>query len=420
MVNRLLRTIISNGADYTLYAHSLFDGTVKDDIGLYLHIPFCNSMCPYCPYYKVAYDAKINKAFKEAVILEIDRYARKYGRRRFTSLYIGGGTPTLVIDELRQIVDRVHTFFELSGYIAMETTPADLTAGKIRLLKAMGVTYISLGVQSFQNKYLCLLGRKYDAETAARTAGRLCHDGFTNYNIDLIFAIPGETMRDLESDLRAAVKCGADQITCYPLFTFPYSSIGQFTKLRRLRMPPLDVRRKMYYFIHDFLAANGYARSSVWSFTRAGKAPYSSVTREYYVGFGPSAGSYTGDGFFFNTFSVVDYMKTVLLREPVALKMDVTERMRKIFWLYWRLYETVIPYAEYRAVFGGDIDDDFGVLLDAVRGLGMCHRENGESMVLNKRGCYWIHLAQNYFALNYVNKIWSACQSDPWPRRIKL
>ncbi len=113
-------------------------------------------------------------------------------------------------------------------------------------------------------------------------------------------------------------------------------------------------------------------------------------------------------------------MKTVSEREPVAVKMDVNERMQKIFWVYWRLYETEISYADYKAVFGSDINDDFGVFLNAIRILGMCERDDEEGMLLNTRGCYWIHLAQNYFALNYVSKIWSVFQSDPWPKSIKL
>ncbi len=387
---------------------------------MYLHIPFCTTMCPYCPYYKVYYDTALATGFRDALLSEIDLYAREFGKSRFSSLYIGGGTPTLMIEELGQIIDRINVAFDLDGCVAVETTPADVTRRKTRLLKEIGVSYISLGVQSFQEKNLNLLGRQYDPSGARRAARDVSEGGFVNYNIDLIFALPNETQHDLEADLLAAVECSPDQITCYPLFTFPYTTVGRFKKLKRLEMPPLVVRRKMYYFIHDFLESSGYKRSSVWSFVRSNKHPYSSVTRDYYVGFGPSAASYTGEGFYFNTFSIADYIKMLSERKPVALKMDVTERMKKVFWLYWRLYETRIPYVKYQALFSNGIYDDFGSLLTAIKLLGMCEHEDEHGLMLNVRGCYWLHLAQNYYALNYVGKIWSVCQSDPWPKRIQI
>jgi hypothetical protein len=94
--------------------------------------------------------------------------------------------------------------------------------------------------------------------------------------------------------------------------------------------------------------------------------------------------------------------------------------MAKLFWLYWRLYETRIPYSKYREVFRTSIHHDFGSVLAAIRLLGMCSLEDEQGMVLNRRGCHWVHLAQNYFALDYVNKIWTTCQADPWPEWVML
>lgn len=420
MFGKLLRSIASRGGDYTFHSASRIADSPHEGAGLYVHIPFCRSMCPYCPYYKVDYDASLVKNFRDALMSEIDLVARKVGKFRFSSLYVGGGTPTLIMNDLGMIIDHVRDKFDLEGYVAVETTPADVTKEKMSLLKRMGVFYISLGVQSFNKIYLDMLGRNYDPSKARRAALSISKSGFINYNMDLIFAFPTETQKDLEADLKAAVECDPDQITCYPLFTFPYSRVGQFKKIKKLEMPALNVRRKMYYQIHDFLEANGYERSSVWSFTRENKSPYSSVTRDNYVGFGPSAATYTGKGFYFNTFSVIDYIRGISQGRPVALKMDVSERMEKIFWLYWRLYETRVPYARYRELFRSDIHRDLGFFLAAIRLMRMSGRENDVGMELNRRGCYWIHLAQNHFALNYVSKIWSVCQSNPWPEKVVL
>lgn len=420
MLTKIVRNIVSNGGEYTFYPASRIVDKVHDGAGLYLHVPFCEGSCPYCPYFKVSYNKTLVEQFSTAVMSEIDAFVSRTGRFGCSSLYVGGGTPTLMIDKLGRIIDRIRDAIDLNGCIAVETTPADITVEKSRLLKKMGVSHVSLGVQSFHNKYLDLLGRKYNSVDAKRAAIDLSRNGFDTLNIDLIFAMPNETQQDLEVDLRTAVDCTPDQITCYPLFTFPYSTIGHFKKLRKLQMPPVAVRRRMYYFIHDFLEGNGYSRSSVWSFTRTNAEPYSSVTRDHYIGFGPSSATYTGEAFYFNTFSIRDYLSLGAERNPVALKMDVTERMAKVFWLYWRLYETKIPYKEYKELFGRDICDDFGFLLAMIRALGMCAAEDKHGLTLNRRGSYWIHLAQNYFALDYVNKIWSKCQSEPWPEKIVL
>lgn len=420
MLTKVVRNIVSHGGEYTFYPASRAVDKMNDGVGLYLHVPFCEGVCPYCPYFKVAYDKSLVEQFSNAVRSEINAFVRETGRFKCSSLYVGGGTPTLMTEELGQIIARIRDAVDLDGYIAVETTPGDIIAAKSRRLKKMGVSFLSLGVQSFQNTYLDLLGRQYDGAKAKRTAMDISGQGFDTFNIDLIFAMPNETQQDLEIDLRAAVDCAPDQITCYPLFTFPYSTVGYFKKLKKLQMPPVAVRRKMYYLIHDFLEVNGYQRSSVWSFTRKNRKPYSSVTRDHYIGFGPSAASYTGEAFYFNTFSMRDYLRVRAERNTAALKMDVTERMAKVFWLYWRLYETNIPYKDYYELFGRDICDDFGGILTMIRVLGMSEREDKQGLTLNRRGSYWIHLAQNYFALDYVNKIWSTCQSEPWPRKITL
>ena len=423
MIARLFRRVVSSPTDdYTFYADDGQGIYLKGsrDFGLYLHIPFCLSLCPYCPYKRVCYQKDLVVRFVPAVVSEIKEWRERIGNYRFNSLYIGGGTPTLLLEEIGEILHTLKTAFSLNGPVAIETIPSDVTMAKARRMKQLGIEYISLGVQSLHRKYLRLLGRDYHEERARETIAVLTQERFRLLNVDLMFAYPGESIDELLQDLRDVAAYKPQQITCYPLFTFPYTAVGRYRQLRRLIMPPKRLRRRMYYAICRFLLAQGFRQSSVWGFTRGQDSPYSSVSRNYYVGLGPSAATYTGDAFYFNTFSVREYIKATPEWLPIALKMEVSHRLEKLFWLYWRLYEIVVPNKEYKERFKADFPWDFKLLLRLLKLLGFGRKEFGDRFVLSSRGAHWIHLLQNLYALNYVNTIWSKCQAISWPKKIKL
>ena len=185
-------------------------------------------------------------------------------------------------------------------------------------------------------------------------------------------------------------------------------------------MPNWRIRKKMYYAIVDFFTRKGYCQSSVWSFSQNQNYKYSSVTRDYYIGFGAGAASYTGGGFYFNTFSIPEYISTAKSRIPVALKMEVSKKLERLFWLYWRFYDTKIPIAKYKDNFGQSLFSDFGNELRLFKALGFFENRNENIMSLSKRGAFWVHLFQNYFALNYVNTLWTKCQKESWPLKISI
>lgn len=175
----------------------------------------------------------------------------------------------------------------------------------------------------------------------------------------------------------------------------------------------------MYRAIHSFFLEHGFQRVSVWGFLR-GEAPrYSSVTRERYIGLGAGAGSHVPGVFYLNTFSVEEYIKSCRSgRLPVALSMNFTEMMTLYYWLYWRLYDTYIPKQQLFELFG-EGNRKLKLLLRLLYGFKMAVDE-GEQIALNERGAFWLHLMQNYFALPYINKVWSAARETAYPERVKL
>lgn len=423
VIARSIRSALSSSGDR--YEFVPGDGSdlkldSEQPAGLYIHIPFCRSMCPYCPYNRIRYEPALAERYCDALLLEIARYGDLLGRRRFESLYIGGGTPTLVVNRLPELLAAVRNRFVLEGPVAIETTPSDVNDEKLAVLKDCGVDFVSLGVQSFSDANLVLIGRNYRAEEAVRALDAVMERGFPLCNVDMIFAFPGQQLAGLREDIAEIKRRCPNQVTWYPLFTFPHSAVGRARRLLRVRMPSVLTRRRMYYEIHERFLEDGFERTSVWSFNRSPGSRYSSVTRDYYVGFGAGAGSFTGTGFYFNTFSVPDYIAAVERRLPVALRMGVTERMRRLFWFYWRLYETVVPARAYEARFGAGLQQDFGGVLNLMQWLGLARFEADQNLRLTRQGAHWVHLAQNYFALNYVAQVWSHCQAAAWPGPVGL
>ena len=390
-----------------------------DRTALYLHVPFCRHCCPYCPYTKVPYDEALVEPYTRAALAEAGRWADALGRAEITSVYIGGGTPTHALDAVGRVLDRVRERFRLAGDICLETSPADICAATVRRLQELNVSLVSLGVQSFQAHQLDAIGRRYDPDAAERALGLLAASGFRSVNADLMFAIPGQSVDDVLADLTRAAALGANQITAYPLFTFPYSSVGRYLRHNAVRMPGLAARRNHYQAICDWSRANGYERVSVWSFKRGPGPRYSSVTRDGYIGIGPGAGSHLADGFTLNTFDLPAWIEALDSdRSPIALRMPFAGQMQGWWWLYWRFYETRVPLDLLDQALGPDARKARR-LLDTVVGTGL-GRPSGSVLELTDRGAFWLHLLQNYFALSYVNTLWTAARKTPWPQAVGI
>ena len=386
---------------------------------LYLHVPFCHNCCPYCPYTKVPYAAELVEPYTVAAIAEVDRWADLTGEPEVMTVYIGGGTPTLALESVGRVLDRVRERFELTGDVCIETNPADVTAETVAQLRECGVALVSLGVQSFRPNSLRIIGRRYTPEVAERALSLLADSGFASVNADIMFALPGQTAADVIADLDRAAELGADQLTTYPLFTFPYTAVGEYLHLAGVRMPDLSARREQYSAIAGWCENHGFERVSVWGFKRGGAPRYSSVTRDGYIGIGPGSGSHLPDGFTLNTFDLDEWESALANgRSPIALRMPFEGEMAGWWWLYWRFYDTRIPMAAIDEALGPDAEKARRWLA-TIRRAGLAARVNG-SLELTDSGAFWLHLAQNHFALSYVNTLWTAAQREAWPALVRI
>ena len=386
---------------------------------LYLHVPFCRHFCPYCPYTKVHYRESLVEPYTCTAIAEVDWWADAVGPAEITSVYIGGGTPTLALDSVARVLMRVREQFRLTGDICIETNPADVDDETVRRLHDMGVELVSLGVESFQPENLAVLGRDYKPLVAERALALLAGSNFASVNADIMFALPHQTAADVTADLARAAQLGADQLTTYPLFTFPYTTVGKYLRLTAVRMPNLHMRQAHYRAISKWCAEHGFERVSVWGFKRGTVPRYSSVTRDGYIGVGPGAGSHLSDGFVLNTFDLNSWIHTTCDgRTAIALRMPFAGEMSGWWWLYWRFYDTRIPLDDLDVALGNDAPKA-RQWLRVVEQAGFAVH-NGGHLELTESGAFWLHLAQNYFALNYVNTLWTQARREPWPQAVAI
>jgi oxygen-independent coproporphyrinogen III oxidase len=390
-------------------------------LGLYLHVPFCKKLCPYCPYNRVQYEEDLFAIYERAIKQEIDLYEPRLRGSRFNSLYIGGGTPTVNWPGLLRILTHLRQRLPLECDICIELHPANMDLSCLQALKDFGVNALSIGVETTSDVLLQRIGRNHDGRMAIEGVRRAVDLGFQSINVDLMFALPGQTLEDWATDVKTIVDLGVDQLSTYPLFTFPYSELGQEQRVKNVTRPGHRRIRSMLEFTDAYCEQNGLHRCAVWSWLRPSKPKFSSITRHRYVGFGPSAASMTGGEFYVNTFDVNAYAEALPGRRPVAVSMPVSPRLEMAYWLYWRIYELKLEEDPFQGLFGPvtSLERQFGPLMLPLVASGLMTR-TATGYEVTKSGAYWIHRLQNEYSLNYIDRLWGACRKEPWPETVRL
>ena len=240
--------------------------------GLYVHVPFCFHKCHYCDFYSFVDREGRSGDYLAQLERDVDwTLARVEGE--IDTVFVGGGTPTLLTaDELRAFTAQVRRFPLAAGIEwTVEANPETIDLEKARVLVAAGVNRVSIGAQSFDPRHLKTLERWHDPANVARAAGFLREAGIANFNIDLIFGIPGQTLAEWREDLARALAIGPEHLSCYGL---TYEQNTAMTKrLERGEFEPCDdaLEAEMYEATVDTLAAAGFARYEVSNYARAGR-----------------------------------------------------------------------------------------------------------------------------------------------------
>lgn len=294
---------------------------------LYVHIPFCEALCPFCSFHRVKHCSHQARRYFVALRKEIALYHQ--AGFKFSGVYFGGGTPTVEPEELVETIALVRQLYAVRE-ISVETNPSDLRPALLEQLRAGGVTRLSVGVQSFDDTLLREMGRyeKYGSGVEIADHIRGAAGIFPTLNVDLIFNQPHQSLASLERDLEIFRTLGANQISCYPLMTSP-------AVLRRMAgaMGVPDRRRlRQFYQVIGRRLAPEFTPTSAWCFTRGGGGGDEYiVAADNYVGVGSGAFSYLDGTLFATTFSLDAYERRIargLTGIVTQHRLGDTDRMR--------------------------------------------------------------------------------------------
>lgn len=383
-----------------------------ENLGLYVHIPFCKNICNFCPYCKVRYSKELCDKYIDFLIQEIHLIGSQHTeRKKVTSLYFGGGTPALAAVRIKEIIDALNEHFIITDGIGLELHPDNVNVETLQILKDAGVTKISIGIQSFCDKYQMVLGRKKIDTSAMMSA--LAAVSFETVSMDFIFALPGQTYNDLKSDIDAAFSLGANHIAIYPFidFTFTESPVAAMSKKEK---------RELLDAITQYCFDKGYSRDSIWTFSSQFNAHYSSMTRDNFLGFGCSATSLFKEQFKINTFDVESYCDRIGSGKlATSLTIRFTKRQRMIYWLFWTAYSTRVKASDFEKFFGVTLKRMYGFELWLAKLLGFIKEHNG-TYEMTLKGAFYYHYYENFYTLSYIDKMWGIMRKEAFPERIEF
>ncbi|MCU0606220.1 MAG: radical SAM family heme chaperone HemW [Candidatus Edwardsbacteria bacterium] len=305
---------------------------------LYVHIPYCRSKCRYCGFNSVpAGDNIALESYTRALVAEI----RSAGPVKIDSfsdtVYFGGGTPSIL--PLRQLGEVLAALRELAplpagAELTIECNPETLDAGKLAGLRQLGFDRLSLGVQSFDDALLASMGRPHDAARAADSFPQARAAGFANIGLDLIFALPGQTLDGFRRDLDRAISLGPEHLSLYALTYEPYSEFGILDSQGKIERVPEDIEADMYLSAIATMAAAGYEHYEVSNFARPGSRSRHNLNYWHcgdYLGFGAGAHSHLGGRRWANVTDPMEYVKNAEHGESARGFEETLSRGQRLF-----------------------------------------------------------------------------------------
>ena len=365
---------------------------------LYIHIPFCVKKCDYCDFLSFPADSNTQIRYVHALLQEIRYYGNLLGNYHVPTIYIGGGTPSwleenLIYTVLQQVASSFHV--EADAEISIECNPGTVTAKKLNVYQSAGINRLSIGLQSTNNEELKALGRIHTYDQFLKTYELARNAGFENINIDLMSAIPDQTYEGWIHNLRTVAGLDPEHISAYSLIIeegTPFAS-------RTLNLPDEDAEYNMYEATAQILREYGFEQYEISNYAKKGRECRHNVgywIRQDYLGFGLGASSLYGKERFVNTQDMKKYLensrtpKKIREKEPPLTRED---EMAEFMFLGLRMTRG-ISKAEFERQFGSEIDAIYGDVLRKYKSMGLLLEENGR-IFLSREG---IHVSNSVMA----------------------
>lgn len=361
---------------------------MRRELELYIHIPFCVKKCAYCDFLSGPASNQQIEEYVQALIEEIQYYKEVAKKYEVSTVFLGGGTPSLLTGEqMKALMETLRqTFFiRQNAEITMEANPGTVTVEKLLACQKAGINRISFGLQSVNNEELKMLGRIHTYEEFLESYEAARKAGFQNINVDLISAIPKQTVSSWEQTLQTIISLQPEHISAYSLIVeegTPFAKLyGEGCELEHL-LPSEEEERRMYERTEELLQEAGYHRYEISNYAKEGDECQHNLgywERKEYLGLGLGASSLIEETRFHNTDEMEEYLRDannpILLRREQE-KLDRQEQMEEFVFLGLRKIRG-IQEEKFAEMFGEDIWDCYGKNLERVIKEGLLEREEG-------------------------------------------
>lgn len=287
----------------------------KDNIALYIHIPFCDHKCIYCDFYSIIKNDREDEYF-DALISEIKNYSSYYQNKKISSIFFGGGTPSFVKPEnIKRVIDKISESGNIKSdcEITMETNPGTVDIDKLKQFKDAGINRVSIGVQSFDDEELKFLTRIHNKKTAIDTI-KYASNVFDNISIDLIFNLPNQTENMWRNNLKLALDLPIKHISAYSLILERGTILNKMVLDGKVKMQDEDYDAGLYQFTLAEMHKNGFEQYEVSNFCKQGfECKHNKSYWEYnnYLGFGTAAHSFYNGKRWWNYSSLTMYIEKI-------------------------------------------------------------------------------------------------------------
>lgn len=374
------------------------------EAGVYVHVPFCVKKCYYCDFNSYSLDRGDVVAYLEAVSREATLAAglESVRARVFDTLFIGGGTPTCLSGkDLKALVGGLRSAFAFckDAEVTCEANPGSSNEEKFESLLEAGVNRLSIGVQSLDDALLKRIGRLHTGEEALRSFAQARRAGFENINVDLMFALPGQTIEAWRDTLKRIVDHGPDHLSCYSLIVEEGTPFGDAFARGKLSLPGEEAELEMFEWAIEHLTSSGYEHYEISNFAMPGKRSRHNQIywrNEPYLGLGPGAHGYWDGVRYSNERLPSEYAEALSKGAPPRAeerRIGVDEAMDDTMILGLRLLEGVGKERFFRR-FGLQVEDVYGEEIRRLASLGLLAEEAGR-VRLTRRG---LVLANQVFA----------------------
>lgn len=266
---------------------------MKNKLGLYLHIPFCAAKCAYCDFYSLANRRELWDEYTDELVKRLTEWGRKCGGYTVDTVYFGGGTPSLLGgDRLFRILDAICSGYALDSgaEITCEANPDSMTDDFLKKARLAGVNRLSMGIQSANDDELKMLGRIHSFAQARDAFYRARKAGFDNISVDLMYALPGQSMDSLRHSIEQLLALEPEHISCYGLTVEPDTPLGR----QNPTLPDEDTQADMYMLLCEMLRGHGFEHYEISNFAKSGRRSRHNSrywVQSEYLGFGPGAHS---------------------------------------------------------------------------------------------------------------------------------